>query len=173
MNLLYTIDKKDYITTGTTMIRPSIRAIILQNGKLAMIYSAMYQYLKFPGGGKEKGESAQETLMREVQEESGLCVLESSIQPFGRIVRIQKGRDVDLLIQDNDYYFCHVEQGIVPQHLDDYEEKEGFLLQWVSIDEAIAVNQSALETLLVEDPFYAGMIERELKVLFLLKESGL
>ena len=71
MRNLFTVDKKDYKTDGTVFERPSVRGIVIKDGKILMIHSLKYDYYKLPGGGIEKGESYEEALIREVNEESG------------------------------------------------------------------------------------------------------
>ncbi len=169
MKLLFEIDKKDYKENGTVGSRPSVRGIILAGDKLAMIYSKEYGYYKFPGGGIDKGESHMETLIREVREEAGLLVIPESVQEFGYVHRVQKGSWEDIFVQDNFYYYCRVEDEKTAQELDDYEAKEEFTLEYVSVEDAIRENEKALATTLVGDEFYTVMIEREVKVLQLLK----
>ena len=70
MKKLFEIDTKDYNINGTVKVRPSVRAIIIRNNRLAMVHSLQYDYYKFPGGGIEEGENHSETLIHEVREES-------------------------------------------------------------------------------------------------------
>jgi len=77
MRILFEIDKKDYIPNGSVFKRPSARAIIIKDRKIAMVYSKKYNYYKFPGGGIENGECMEDALIREVSEETGLCVIRS------------------------------------------------------------------------------------------------
>ena len=74
MRELFVMDLKNYDPNGTVGRRPSVRGIIIRNGRIAMMHSCRYDYYKLPGGGIEPGESLEETLVREVQEESGLVV---------------------------------------------------------------------------------------------------
>lgn len=62
-----------------------------------MVYSKKYHYYKFPGGGIEIGEFMEDALIREVSEETGLCVIRNSIQEYGQVHRIQKGTKEDVL----------------------------------------------------------------------------
>ena len=88
MRILFEMDKKDYIFNGSVFRRPSARAIIIKDGKIAMVYSQKYNYYKFPGGGIEAEECMEDALTREVSEETGLCVIKNSIQEYGQVRRI-------------------------------------------------------------------------------------
>lgn len=39
MRILFEMDKKDYVPNGSVFSRPSVRAIIIKNRKIAMVYS--------------------------------------------------------------------------------------------------------------------------------------
>lgn len=91
MRLLFEIDTKDYDPNGKAFVRSSVRGIIIRDGKVAMVHSLKYDYYKFPGGGMEDGESLEESLLREVAEESGLQVILPSIREYGLVHRVQKG----------------------------------------------------------------------------------
>lgn len=54
----------------------------------------------------------------------GVIVKAESIQEFGYVRRIEKGKVEDIFIQDNYYYLCEVDEVQVEQNLDDSEEKE-------------------------------------------------
>ena len=164
MLLLFEIDKKDYIAGGTVGRRPSVRGIIVREGRIAMVHSLKYDYYKFPGGGIDAGETHAETLLREVREESGLRVIPESIREFGFVRRTQKGLAEDIFIQENFYYFCDAEPGAEAQSLDAYEAEEQFTPEWVTPAEAIAANECAISAA-EADPV---MIERESRVLSLL-----
>ena len=64
MRLLFEIDTKDYDPNGKPFVRPSVRGIIIRDGKVAMVHSLKYDYYKFPGGGMEDGEGLEEALLR-------------------------------------------------------------------------------------------------------------
>lgn len=167
MRILFEMDKKDYVPGGSVFSRPSARAIIMKDGKIAMVYSKKYNYYKFPGGGIEADECMEDALIREVSEETGLCVIRDSIQEYGQVHRIQKGTKEDIFIQDNYYFLCSVKEDIERQNLDKYEADEGFTLAFPEPQHAIAVNR---ETIL--DDFTQVMLEREALVLELLIQEG-
>ena len=171
MRELFVLDKKNYNTNGSVGKRPSVRGIILRDGKIAMMHSQKYNYYKLPGGGIEPGESLEETLVREVREESGLIVKPDTIKEFGYVRRIEKGRFEDIFIQDNYYFICEAEAGIVEQELDAYEAEERFVLEFVPIEHAITVNNTSDHLEKNDIITFRGMLDRENMVLKLLQEE--
>ena len=169
MRLLFEIDTKDYDPNGVAFIRHSARCINIKNGLVAMVHSIKYDYYKFPGGGIEKGESKENAMMREAREEAGLVVIPGSVKEYGYVHRIQKSDhdDADYFVQDNYYYVCDVEETVFFQDLDDYEADEKFTLEYMEPDRAIFVNRNA-----DHGPQDQIMLEREARVLELLKEEG-
>ena len=170
MRLLFAIDKGDYLPGGTVGRRPSVRGIIVREGNIAMVHSLRDDYYKLPGGGIDAGETHAETLVREVREEAGLCVIPESIRPYGFVRRTQKGKVEDIFIQENFYYFCETDGKTVPQSLDAYEAEERFTPEWVTPAQAIAVNARALRST-KSDRHGSVMLERENRVLCMLLEE--
>lgn len=170
MRTLFKIDTKDYNPDGRAFVRPSVRGIILRNRKVAMVHSIKYDYYKFPGGGMEPGESQVQTLIREVQEESGLQVLPDTIREYGVVSRKQKSDragEYEVFIQENYYYLCEAAPIAAAQKLDDYERDEHFTLEWVKPEHAIAVNRNR-----DHGPHSQMMLEREARVLECLIQEG-
>ena len=168
MRQLFEIDLQDYEEGDDVFRRPSARGIIFgDDHKLALVYSKNEKYFKFPGGGICEDEDKKEALIREVREEVGLIVIPESIREFGSVMRRQKSNISPHTIfeQENFYYICKAENQIVEQELDSYEAEAGFVLRYVDLDEAIRVNQAYKS----EDYFNEIMIERETKVLQMLK----
>ncbi len=169
MRLLFEIDLDDYNKSGKAFIRPSARAIIIKDNKIYMVHSLVYDYYKFPGGGIEKNESNIDALIRETKEEAGLVVIKDSIKEYGYVHRVKKAKDsgYSIFIQDNFYYICDVENNILEQQLDDYENFEKFTLELVDPKIAININRNK-----EHGPKDLDMIEREAKVLELLIKEG-
>ena len=173
MRLLFEIDKKDYNKNGTSFVRPSVRGIIIKDGKIAMVHSLKYDYYKFPGGGIKAGEEHRETLLREVKEETGLRVYPDSVKEYGLVHRIQKGMKEDMFIQDNYYYFCDAENDVEEQELDDYEAEEKFTLEFVVPQYAIDVNKISIVVVAEQvNEVYSIMLERDSRILEMLMEEG-
>ena len=169
MKLLFEIDKKNYDNNGKAFVRPSARAIIIKDNKIYMVHSLVYDYYKFPGGGIENNESNIDALIRETKEEAGLIVIKDSIKEYGYVHRVKKAKDpgYSIFIQDNYYYLCNVENNILEQQLDDYENFEKFTLELVDPRVAIDTNRNK-----EHGPKDLDMIEREAKVLELLIKDG-
>ncbi len=168
MRLLFTLDTGDYNPHGTVLHRPSARGIIIRDGRVAMVHSLKFDYYKFPGGGIEAGESAAEAMIREVAEESGLTVIPATIREYGRVHRVSKGRDVDMFVQDNDYFLCEAEATPHARRLDSYEQDASFVLEFVTAKQAIRTNREADH----EGFPYSTMTERDARVLEMLVQEG-
>lgn len=161
MRLLFELKEDGLDPNGSVFVRHSARAIIIRDGKVAMVYSQKYDYYKFPGGGMEQGEDPVQAMIRETAEEAGMSVLPESVQEYGYVHRVSKSDhpDADIFLQDNFYYLCEVCADRA-QNLDDYEAAERFTPLWVTPETAIETNRF----------HYHGstdqtMLEREARVL--------
>ncbi|MGN1404773.1 MAG: NUDIX hydrolase [Erysipelotrichaceae bacterium] len=165
MRLLFNIG--NFEIKDTVYQRDSYRAIIIKNNKVAMVHSLKYDYYKFPGGGMELNETYIDTLTRETREEAGLIIKPESIEEYGLVHRIDKLKEGGTFIQDNYYYLCDIEEERISQKLDEYEDDEGFTLEFVEASKAISINRNA-----DHGPKSKDMIEREARVLELLIKEG-
>lgn len=163
MRQLFSIDLKDYKETDDVFSRPSARAIIIKDNKIALVYSNKEKYFKFPGGGIQGDEDKIDALIREVKEEVGLIVKPESILEFGSVLRRQKSnyKENTIFEQENFYYWCDCEEVVVEQNLDDYEKEAEFVLKYIDINEAIRINSEYKS----DDFFNQIMIQRETEVL--------
>ena len=146
MELLFTVDMKDYDGNEPVVSKTACRGIIWKDGRLALVHSLTYGYYKFPGGGMKKMETFFDTLKREVREESGLDVIKGSECGYGMVKRIEKGQMDYLLLQDSYYFTCEVSDIIHPQELTKKEAAAGFVLEFVDPEKAIAANDAYLST---------------------------
>lgn len=173
MRLLFEIDTKDYSPDAPRFVRPSVRAIIIKDGLVAMIYSQKYHYYKFPGGGIEAGEDHLSALIREAREEAGVVIIPETVREYGYVHRQQKGKCDDIFVQDNFYYLCEVTDETLSQQLDPYEADEQFTPEFVLPETAIAVNRGADHGDRSNEPQLLVMAQREARVLELLMEEGI
>ena len=169
MRLLFTMDSGDYDPAGPGFVRDSCRAIVRRAGQICLVYSQLYNYYKFPGGGIEPGEAHMETLLREAREEAGLLLEPGSVRPYGYVPRRERSDrpGVSWFSQTNFYYLCEGTAGAA-QQLDDYEDYEGFTPVWIDPRTAIAANRRP-----EHGPKSPTMLEREARVLELLIAEGL
>lgn len=147
----------------STFSRIAVRAIIFKDNKLVMVKSTKFGEYKFPGGGKNDGESDLETLERETKEETGLTVVLSSVQAYG--YTLEKRRSVfnpsQRFEMESRYYQCETMDHLEETKYDSYEKDYGYHLCFVTIDEAIEQNTIASE----QHHEIATWIQRELTVL--------
>ena len=170
MRLLFEMDKHDYDDCTGNFVRNSARSIIIKDENIAMIHSLKYDYYKFPGGGIEGDESPIAAMIRETREEAGIVVKPETIKEYGKVHRAQRSstNPSECFIQDNYYYLCDAESEIVPQCLDDYEEKESYTLEFVDPTVIIQKNRNVLNS-----PYDNMMFEREARVIEMLIDEGL
>ena len=169
MRKLFDMDKRDYDPNGRAFIRPSARCIAIEDGRVAMVHSLKYDYYKFPGGGIEPGEEPMDALLRETAEEAGRRIVPKSVEEYGLVRRAQKSEhpDTEYLLQDNYYFLCRLSPEPIAQRLDDYEAEERFTLEYVTPEQAVAVNRTH-----DHGPKDQQMLEREARVLELLRAEG-
>ena len=170
MRLLFAIDLHDYAACTHTFRRDSARAIILREGRVAMVHSRRDDYYKFPGGGIEKDESPIDAMMRETREEAGLIVRPETVREYGYVHRIQRGGQdpQECFIQDNYYYLCEAEAEALPPQMEAYEAEAGFEPVFVDARAAIRVNREC-----AAGSRYHTMLLREAQVLEMLIEEGI
>jgi len=151
-------DRKDYSASFERNIRNCSRAIIINENKYAMLFSNKYKDYCFPGGGNESGETLEETLIREVREETGLIIIPQSIVEYGMTTEIRKDVFVDNIIYEKrDYYYiCEVEKEIHQRKLTKGEIESQYILEYVSLDYAINTNEneSLIEQKYLEPEIY-------------------
>lgn len=127
--------------------REAIRAVIVNtnNDELLMVKSIKGDY-KFPGGGVKSGETHEETIIREVREETGYIIRKVK-ERVGIITQrnIDEFEEGSIFEMISYYYLCEVLEVQGLQELDDYEAELNFQALWVNIDTAISNNESILK----------------------------
>ena len=147
--------------------RLAARGIIYDGTKVLMIHSSFYDDCTFPGGGVENGEDVMVALHRECSEEAGIIV--KNVRPFYKTIEKRELDNESYLIHESHFFLCEIEK-FVPQHLESYEVELGYKPIWITVEEAIAKNLKKLA--LLKETDYAGVLERELRILNALKENG-
>ena len=166
MKLLKIFDRrKTKIGAQPIIYRNAVRAIIMKGDKVLMVYTDVAKEFKFPGGGIEHDESRELALRREVVEEVGREI-KSVNESLGYIDQLYNDiyDDEKYFYQRSYYYFCEIEEEYVGMKLSESERAMKYLPKWVSLDEAIRVNQYKIDN---DNQF--PWTERELYVLTLLR----
>lgn len=148
MQILKEIFRDPFVNIhGKTDQRAAVRAVVIREEKLLMVYSPVNGDYKFPGGGIEKIENPELALKREVAEECGMN-LTHILEDIGSIVEyaIPMKTEFDVFKMTSSYYLCEVGSAIETQRLDAYEKDLGFQPVWVDIYKAIQTNQSILRS---------------------------
>jgi len=155
----------DVNLSGSTMYRQAYRGIIWIDGKLLMIRSEKYGEMKFPGGGKEKGETTFQALKREIREETGY-IIKPHPRYFGHTLEYAKDYkgEYDVFKQESGYYFCEVYPENQGTDYSSYEVEYGYKPVLVTIDEAIRNNEDVPSNDII--PWR----ERDTRMLHILKE---
>ncbi len=172
MKLLYKLEDTVYPYTGFTHTREISRCVLInnKNGKILLNHLVgddkfgHRDYYELPGGGKEKGETLANALKREIKEECGYLVKDTSIIPLGRVI---DAYNLINRVNDNHYYLCYIESQCDKKLL----EYEKVLIKeqiWVSIDEAIRLYEGVD---IVSSPLATLVINRELPILKLVRNK--
>ncbi len=145
MEKLMILDQKDYNETMPVFERYGSRAIIVKDNLIALQKGSNGEY-KFPGGGIEEGETKVEALIREVQEEVGLVVIEESVKELGEVIEMRKDvkNENQKYICYSYYYSCSVKDETVECNRSQSEVERDFRLAWVDIKEAYESNLKVL-----------------------------
>jgi len=120
------------------MARTGIRAVavIIKNSKVALIHRKKEgrEYWVFPGGGVEDGETPEETVTREVQEELSLVC---------KVVKLLFSVESYPGGNKDPYFLCSVEDGKIKLGGPEKErqsEKDWYSPQWVKLENVKHLN---------------------------------
>ncbi len=160
-----TLDLHNYPENAERHERTAVRGIVRRGGRYLMIYSRKHGDCKFPGGGRETGETLADTLFREMREETGYDVLPESLREYLTVHERRVSIHGDLLCMDSHYYFCEVGDTVHGQQLQDYEIDEDYEVRWLTLSEALCCNRA------VDQADSTPWIQREITVLERLTES--
>ena len=144
--------------------RTAARGIIKIGDEVLMIHCAYFNDYTFPGGGVENGEDPIVALKRECMEEAGVVI--KNIKPFYKIIEKREINDEEYQIHESLFYLCEIES-YCETHLESYEIELGYSAVWIKINDAIKNDEERMN--LLKDTDYKGVLERELRILNMLK----
>ena len=149
--------------------RTAVRGVITHGSKMLLVHTGRGDY-KFPGGGMEPRETMNETLLREVREETGY-----DVTSIGSVLGQAYQRRVDA--KDSNAYFemrsiyirCDVARRPSGQNLDEYEKRLQFRPRWIELSEAVRANEAFMRASHLPEWDWTS---RETRVLKWLQKGG-
>ena len=112
-----------------TKTREGSRAVIIEDGKILLSHELNSGWWLIPGGGLEDGETPEECVIREVEEETGLRV-----RPQGQFLVMHEYYEE---YRYTGYYFICEVTGKGQMKLTDAEIRRGVQPEWIPLQEAI------------------------------------
>jgi 8-oxo-dGTP pyrophosphatase MutT (NUDIX family) len=152
---------------GRVLERPAVKGVALRGRDVLLLRTAEVGALKFPGGGVEPGESDEQALRRELDEECGVPLLSVGAE-LGQVVQLARPKEAgyDVFRMVSRYYRCAVGEASGRQRLDDYEQL-GLTPVWLDVSAAAAT----CVDLLASGAPLPRWVERELAVLRLVEAA--
>lgn len=160
MKKLLLSDYKDYSGEMPVFVKHTVRAVIMQDGRIAMQQSKTGEF-KILGGVVEEDETHLDTLTREVAEEAGLIVKPDSLREIGYIE--ERRRDVfckeQVYVCYTYFYFCEVEECTVELQLTECELQKGYRLVWETPQRIVECNRRLIkDRWKMRDTFFVNML---------------
>ena len=114
-----------------TKTRDGSRAIIVQDGKILLTHELNSGWWLIPGGGMEAGETPEECVVREVEEETGYIV-----RPVRRFLYMQEYYEE---YRYSGYFFVCEVTGKGQMNLTDAEKRRGVQPEWIPLQDAVDI----------------------------------
>ncbi|MCD4760549.1 NUDIX domain-containing protein [bacterium] len=120
-------------------LRVAPRAVVFdEQNKVAVMYVGKFDYYKLPGGGQEEGETLEQALIRECQEEIG-CNVEIG-QKIGSILEYRDKFDMEHITR---CFICKVKGDKSEPLFTPEENASNYEVKWVDLTEAIDLVKNA------------------------------
>lgn len=134
MNILATIGEVDPSIQYSD--RPTVKVVVKKDSKLIILNEGT-----LPGGGIDLGESDQDAIARELQEELGITV--KNVQRIGAVVQYRNLINKKYLING---YVAELETTGGPTNPQNEREAQ-LTAQWLTLDEAVAYVSGSIDKL--------------------------
>ncbi|MCR4792710.1 MAG: serine hydrolase [Lachnospiraceae bacterium] len=114
-----------------TKTRDGSRAVIVQDGKILLTHELNSGWWLLPGGGLEEGETPEDCVIREVEEETGLIV-----RPLRQFLFMHEYYEE--YCYTGYYFICEV-TGKGQMNLTDAEARRGLQPEWIPLQDAVGI----------------------------------
>ena len=112
-----------------TKTREGCRAVIVQDGKILLTHELNSGWWLMPGGGMEEGETPEDCVVREVEEETGYIV-----RPLRRFLFMCEYYEE---YRYSGYFFICEVTGMGQMKLTDAEKRRGVQPEWIPLQDAV------------------------------------
>lgn len=142
---------EDGINIKPNKKRQTVRAIILKDKKVLMLYSKLFNDYTFPGGGIKEFEDHASTLSRELLEEVGAKEIKA-VKPFGFTTEIKYGiNSYDNIYEQTSYYYLVEAQNFTKPSYVGREKHQGLKPVFINYKKAIKHNEKIYKKRLKND----------------------
>lgn len=145
--------------------------LLLVNSNNELLLGYCHNEYQFPGGTQEYGENLMDTVKRELMEETGISLSDSSLEPFALAVGYYKDWPLEGKNKKVEIYYYEIKMNELPNinkvNLTESEKEGNFELRYVSLYKVEEeLNKNVLE---YGDPH--GIAKEMLKILEIYKCS--
>lgn len=132
----------DGIVENPSNTRKTSRAIVINNdGLYAVMYAEKFGLHSLPGGGIDGDETPEETLLREVFEETGCSC--DKVEPLGIVKENRFHANYSAVSY---YYVVHCLSESTPPQFTEAEHDVGTILKWCTLEETIHLIKDCTHT---------------------------
>lgn len=114
------------------MIRKGVRAAIIKDNNVCLLYYKSFDHYTLPGGGIEMNETKEDALVREIKEETGF-----ELESFEPALELEERFSDSIWVHT--FYFSTINDKMHKVQWTKEEKGYGISLKWVPILEALTI----------------------------------
>lgn len=160
--IVYNHDNLKEQDIDETVVR--VKALLVNsNNEIALGYC--HKTYQFPGGHLEKNETLEQGLKREIKEETGINIKETSLKPFEKITYYSKNYRNSELNRKNEIYYFSIytdeKANINNTNLDNWEKEGNYKIEYINLEKV----EQVLINSIPDNPINRIVVEEMLEVL--------
>ena len=136
--------------------------IINSNNEITLGYS--HKTYQFPGGHLEEGETLEECLLREIEEETGIEIKDAKLKPFEKITYYNKNYHGSGKNRQNDIYYYLIRTNMMSNFentsLDEWEKDGNLMVKRVPLRDV----EKVLRDTILDNPINKVILEEMLDI---------